>query len=72
MLGSHQFTTRFLEELIGEEWMTACPNSPHKLLDTYVHAYTKYILINGEGSLLATKPDIKPAKVQSFAWEKIA
>jgi hypothetical protein len=52
--------------------MTACPSSPHKLLDAYVHAYTKYTPIDGEGSLLATEPDVKPSKVQGFAWEKIA
>jgi hypothetical protein len=52
--------------------MTACPSSPHKLLDTYVHAYTEYTPIDGEGSLLATEPDVKPAKVQGFAWKKIA
>ncbi|KAF8240566.1 hypothetical protein L208DRAFT_1384366 [Tricholoma matsutake] len=70
--GRHRFTARYLEELIGGEWTTACPSSPHKLLDAYVHTYTKYTPIDGEGSLLATETDIKPPKVQGFAWEKIA
>ncbi|KAF8225140.1 hypothetical protein L208DRAFT_1409043 [Tricholoma matsutake] len=70
--GRHRFIARYLEELIGGEWTTACPSSPHKLLDAYVHAYTEYTPIDGEGSLLATEPDVKPSKVQGFAWEKIA
>jgi hypothetical protein len=69
---SHRFTARFLEELIDGAWTTEGPGSPHKLLNAYVSAYTRFTPIDGCEETLATEPDVMPPKVQAFAWNKIA
>jgi hypothetical protein len=71
-LRSHRFTARYLEELIGGAWTVACPSSPHKLLDAYIHANTEFTPIDGNKAFLATEPDVRAPKVQALVWEKLA
>ncbi|KAH9964718.1 hypothetical protein BGW80DRAFT_1347450 [Lactifluus volemus] len=69
--GRHRFTARFLEVLISGAWTATRPNSPHKLLDIYVHAYTTFTPIDGDHAILATEPDVQPPTVQGFQWANI-
>jgi hypothetical protein len=57
--------------LISGAWTTAWPNSPHKLLDGYIHAFTGFTLIDGDDKLLMSKPDVECPEIQAFPWEKI-
>jgi len=47
------------------------PGSPHKLLNAYVHVYTKFTPLDVDDALLDAEADIRAPQLDGFTWAKI-